>query len=98
MLHSAAHEVPWWAHAQVGGRTSKEEAPTRARGSIDCASAKMLAFIRFRSSPSQENEAKNSSFKRSLRGSDHKQDLVAGANALLRGMWAKAALGRHQRG
>jgi transposase InsO family protein len=37
-----------------------------------CASEKLLAFIRFRSSPSQESVAKNSSFKRSsLRGSDH---------------------------
>lgn len=36
-----------------------------------CASEKLLAFIRFRSSPSQESVAENSSLKRSsLRGAD----------------------------
>jgi putative transposase len=36
-----------------------------------CASENLLAFIRFRSSPSQESVAENSSFKRSsFRGSD----------------------------
>jgi hypothetical protein len=38
-----------------------------------CASEKLRAFLRFRSSPSQESVAENSSFKRSsFRGSDHR--------------------------
>jgi hypothetical protein len=37
-----------------------------------CASVNFDAFIRFRSSPSQESLAENSSFKRSsFQGSDH---------------------------
>ncbi|TGD45448.1 hypothetical protein EEB11_02640 [Pseudotabrizicola sediminis] len=43
-----------------------------------CASVKLLAFIRFLSSPSQESVAENSSFKRSsFRGSDQNATAVA---------------------